>query len=135
MKVLKWIGIGVGGLAALAGITIAVVFALTASAASAADAFLAQVGQARYEEAYRSTAPQFQTDTSLDTFRSKVERFGLDKYQSVSWNSREIGGGKTRLEGTVRTRDGRTVRVKVWLVKEGDVWKVYGMHMLAGGVT
>ena len=135
MKALKWIGIGVGGLAAVAGIAVAIVLALTAGAASAADAFLSQVGQARYEEAYRSTAPQFQTQTSLETFRSTMQRFGLDKYQSASWNSREISGGQTQLEGTLKTRDGRTIRAKVLLVKEGDVWKVYGMDLRAGGVT
>ena len=135
MKALKWIAIGIGSVAALAGVAVAAVFMLTAGAASAADEFLVQVGQGRYEEAYRATAPQFQTQTSLDTFRTAMQRFGLDKYEWASWNSREISGARGQLEGTIRTRDGGRVFATITLVKIGDTWKVYHMQLRPAGAS
>jgi hypothetical protein len=135
MKALKWIGIGLGGVAVLAGVIVALVFTLTAGAAGAADEFLALVGRGRYEEAYRSTAPQFQAQTSLETFRATMQRYGVDKYQSASWSSREISGGRATLEGTIKTRDGGSVAVKAILVETGGQWKMYGLNLRAAGVT
>jgi hypothetical protein len=135
MKVFKWVAIGVGSVMGLAGATVALVFALTAGAAGAADAFLAQVGQGRYEEAYRATAPQFQAQTTLDTFRATMQRFSLDKYESASWNSREVSGARAQLEGTVMTRDGGRVLATVTLVKVDGAWKIYGMQMKSAGAS
>lgn len=135
MKALKWIAIGIGGVVALAGIAVAAVFMLTAGVAGAADDFFAQVGQGRYDEAYRATAPQFQAQTKLETFRTTMQRFGLDKYQSASWTSREMSGGQTKLEGTLKTRDGSNVVASVTLVKVDDVWKVYYIQLRPAGAS
>jgi hypothetical protein len=135
MKALKWLGIGFGGVAVLAAAIIALVFALTAGAARATDEFLALVGEGRYEEAYRSTAPQFQAQTSLDNFRATMQRFGLDKYQSASWSSREISGARGQVEGTIKTRNGGSVLATVTLIKVGDTWKVYGLQLRPAGAT
>lgn len=135
MKVLKWVAIGLGGVMTVAGGIIALAFALTAGVASAADEFLSRVGQGRYEEAYRSTAPQFQAQTSLETFRATMQRFSVDKYRSASWSSREINNGRAQVEGTIKTRDGGSVIATVTLVKVGDAWKVYGMQLRPAGAT
>lgn len=135
MKALKWIAIGIGSVVALAGVAVAAVFMLTAGVASAADELLAQVGQGRYEEAHRSTAPQFQAQTKLEAFRAAMQRFGLDKFQSASWNSREITNGVAKLEGTIKTRDGGSVVATITLVKVGDAWKVYHMQLRPAGAT
>lgn len=134
MKALKWVGIGVGGLVALGGIVVAVVFMLTAGAASAGNAFLALVGEGKYEEAYAAAAPQFREQTSLDRFRATMQRFGLDKFEAASWNSREISGGTATLDGTITTRNGGRVIAKMQLVKVGDTWKVHGMNLRPAGV-
>jgi hypothetical protein len=129
MKALKWIGIGFGGLAAVAAGIFALAFLLTAGAARATDEFLALVGQERYEEAYKAATPEFQKQTSLEDFRATMKRMGVDKYESAAWTSREIDGGRTKIEGTVRLRDGRKLLMAVGLVKIGDTWRVYGMDM------
>ncbi|HEY7608353.1 MAG TPA: hypothetical protein VIF14_03905 [Alphaproteobacteria bacterium] len=135
MKALKWIAIGVGGLAALAGVAVAAVFMLTAGASDAAEQFLARIGRGQYEEAYRSTTPQFQAQTSFETFRATMQRYKIDAYDSASWNSREISGGRATLEGTIRTRGGGNVSARISLVEIGDAWKVEGLHLKAAGIT
>ena len=129
MKALKWIGIGVGGLAAVAAGIFALAFLLTAGAARATDDFLAEIGQSRFEEAYKATAPEFQKQTSLEAFRATMQRMGVDKYESAAWNSREIVNDRAKVEGTVRLSDGRKLLMAVALVKIGDTWKVLGMDM------
>lgn len=129
MRALKWTAIGVGGFVMLIGAIAAAVFMLTAGAASATDDFFAEVRQGRVEEAYRSTSPQFQQATSLDAFRTIVQRFRLEKFESVSWNAREIVDGHTKVGGTIKTRDGGSVHATVTLVKVGGSWKVHGFHL------
>jgi hypothetical protein len=132
MKALKWVGIGVGGFAALIGAIFAVVFSLTSGAASVATEFLTLVSESKYEEAYQATTPQFRKDVKLETFRGVIK---LDKFESVSWNSREISGEGVKLEGTVRLSDGRTVVAIVKLEKIDDAWRVYSVTLRRPGVS
>ncbi|HEY7608852.1 MAG TPA: hypothetical protein VIF14_06435 [Alphaproteobacteria bacterium] len=134
MKALKWIGIGVGSLAALVGGILVLVFWLTSGAVDAAEAFLSLVGKGQYEEAYRAAAPQFRTSQDLASFRATMQRYGLDQYESASWSSREINDGRATLEGTVRTRGGGRVPTSVVLVKSDGAWLVYGMRFTGAGV-
>ena len=133
MSALKWTAIGIGGFVMLIGAIAAAVFMLTAGAASATDEFFAEVRQGRTEEAYRSTSPQFQQETSLDAFRAIVQRFRLEKFESVSWNAREIADGQTKVGGTIKTRDGGSVNATVILVKADGTWKVHAFHLKADG--
>ena len=80
MKALKWILIAAGAVGVLAAAIVALVFSLTGGAVDAAEAFFALVGQGKYEEAYRSAAPQFRTSQDFGAFRSTMQRYGLDKY-------------------------------------------------------
>ena len=128
MKALKWIGLGVGGFAALAAAIVAAAFLITAGAAGAGDDFVKLVGESKYEEAYRSAAPEFRKETSLETFRALMQRFALDKAEGAAWSSREVSGGAARLEGTIKTRNG-AVAIKMQLVKQDGIWRVYGFSL------
>ncbi len=134
MKALKWIAIAAGAAGVLAAGIVVLVFSLTSGAVDAAEAFLALVGQGKYEEAYRSAAPQFRSSQDLGAFRATMQRYGLDKYDSASWSSREITNGRATLEGTVRTTGGGRVPTSVILVKSDGTWLVYGMRFRAAGV-
>jgi hypothetical protein len=134
MKALKWIAIGVGGLVVVAGAIVVLVFWLTGGAVDAAEAFLTLVGKGQYEEAYRSAAPQFRSNQDLGTFLATMQRYGLDKYESASWSSREITNGRATLEGTIRTSGGGRVPASVILVKSDGAWLVYGMRFAGAGV-
>lgn len=127
MKALKWVGLGVGGFAALIGAIFAVWFMLTAGAAGAASEFLKLVSESKYEEAYQATTPQFRKDIKLDNFRAVIT---LEPFETVSWTKREISssGGAT-LAGAIKTRDGATVEVIVKLEKIDGAWKVYSVSL------
>ena len=135
MKALKWIAVGVGAVAALAAAIIVLVFALTGGAVDAAEAFLTHVGNGRYEEAYRSAAPQFRSSQDLATFRAAAERHGLDKYESASWSSREIADGRATLSGTIRLKGGGSLPATVVVVKSDGNWLVYSMRFDRAGVS
>ncbi len=135
MKALKWSGLGVGGLAALAAAIVAAAFLITSGAATAGGEFVKLVGESKYEEAYRSTAPEFRKETSLETFRALMQRFALDKAAAASWNSRAVSGGVATLEGTIKIRNGGAVAIKMQLVKSDGVWRVYGFSLRAAGTS
>jgi len=135
MKALKWIGIGLGGVGVLVGLILVLVFSLTGGAVDAAEAFLSLVGKGQYEEAYRSAAPQFRTSQDLGSFRTTMQRYGLDKYESASWSSREVTNGRATLEGTIRTSGGGRVPASVVLVKSEGAWLVYGLRFRGAGVS
>ncbi len=134
MKALKWIGLGAGGLAALAAAIVAAAFLITAGAAGAGDDFVKLVGARKYEDAYRSAAPEFRKETSLETFRALMQRFALDTAEAVSWSSREVSGGAATLVGTIKTRNG-AVAIKMQLAKQDGVWRVYGFSLRAAGTS
>jgi hypothetical protein len=135
MKVLKWVAVGVGAVGILVGAILVLVFALTGGAVDAAEAFLTHVGNGRYEEAYRSAAPQFRSNQDLAAFRAVAQRYGLDKYESASWNSREINDGRATLEGAIRTKGGGRVPATVVLVKSDGNWLVYSLRFTEAGVS
>jgi len=133
MKALKWVGIGVGGFAAVIGAIFAAVFVLTAGPAGAATEFLKMVNEDRYEDAYQATTPQFRKEVPLQKFREAVRLRGLE---SVSWHSRGISTGTgATLEGTLKLRDGSTAAVIVKLEKIEGAWKVYSVVMRRNGAS
>jgi hypothetical protein len=133
MKALKWIGIGVGGFAAVIGAIFAAVFMLTGDAATAATDFLKLVNEDRYEEAYQATTPQFRKEVPLQKFREAVKLRG---FETVSWHSRQVStGAGITLEGTLKLRDGSTAAVVVKLEKIEGAWKVYSVVMRRNGAS
>ncbi|MEW5725137.1 MAG: hypothetical protein AB1896_18635 [Thermodesulfobacteriota bacterium] len=120
-----------GGLALFAGIIILIVvlvFTLTGGAADEANDFLAKIGQGRMAEAYRQTAPEFQNAQSEGCFKQAVTTLGLTDYQSASWTSRSIDTAKATLEGSVTTKSGGKVPLKMVLVKVNDQWRVLALE-------
>ena len=100
-------------------------FALaTEPAAEAANSFLDHVGNGRIEQAYKEAAPLFRQRQALSAFRIAAQRFGMDKFKSASWSSREISGNRTLLKGTITLRDGTW-----WRNLRGGA----GVRVLAGG--
>lgn len=135
MKALKWVLIGGAGVIAIVGVLIWVIFAATNPAAKAADTFLDHVGNGRIEQAYKDAAPLFRQRQGLDAFRLAVKRFGLDRFASSSWTSREISGNRVLLKGSVTLRDGVKFPAEVGLLKFEKIWRVYGMTFPTGGAT
>jgi hypothetical protein len=64
-----------------------------------------------------------------------MQRFALDKAEAASWSSRAVSGGVATLEGTIKTRNGGAVAIKMQLVKSDGVWRVYGFSLRAAGTS
>jgi hypothetical protein len=135
MKAWKWVLIGGAGVIVVIGLVIAVVFIATNPAAEAANTFLDHVGNGRIERAYKEAAPLFRQRQALSAFRIAVRRFGMDKFKSASWTSREISGDRVLLKGTIELRDGTKLPAHIGLVKTAGTWRVYGMTFPAGGIS
>jgi hypothetical protein len=116
-----------GGIAALGGGLVALIFFLTSGVTTAADQFLALLGQGRTPDAYRSTASAFQRTTDEPAFAQVVAELGLDHFASSSWSSRRFQNDTGAVEGTITTREGGKVPLAIQLVKEGGAWKVLGL--------
>ena len=135
MKAWKWILVGIAGAIVAIGVLIWAIFAATNPAADAANAFLDHVGNGRIEQAYKEAAPLFRQRQALSAFRIAARRYGMDKYKSASWSSREINGDRALLKGTIELKDGSSLPAHIGLVKSGGAWRVYGMTFPAGGIS
>jgi hypothetical protein len=135
MKAWQWVLIGVAGVIVAIGVAIGAIFLVTSPAAEAANKFLDHVGHNRIEQAYKEAAPLFRQRQSLGAFRLAAKRFGIDRYASASWNSRETTGRRTILKGTIKLRGGQEFPAEVGLLKVGDTWRVYGMTFPSGGMS
>jgi len=135
MKAWKWILVGGACVVVAVVLFNLLIFATTGPAAEAANAFLDHVGNGRIEQAYKEAAPLFRQRQALSAFRVAAQRFGMDKFKSASWSSREISGDRTLLKGTITLRDGSRLPAHIGLVKIGDAWRVFGMTFPSGGVS
>lgn len=128
----KWIPWVAGGCGCLvvAGIILGVVIfagvkAMTADAEKVVDSFLAAAGRGDAPAAYASFSGPLQQVQGYDEFAAGVSNSPhLFQTQSVSYSSRNVEGGETRLEGTATLTNGATVPVSFTLVKEGEAWKL-----------
>jgi hypothetical protein len=135
LPAIAWVGIGIGGFFALFAVIFLAIWFLTSGGADAANTFLSHVGNGRYEAAYRATAPQFRAQHSVKSFRATMRRYGLDRYKSATWNSREITDGQITLTGTILTREGQRIPATIILIESQDKWMVYSLRLGAPGVT
>lgn len=127
MNTMKWILVGAAGVVVVVALVIGAIFLATDPAVDAANTFLNHVGNGRVEQAYKEAAPAFRQRQTLDGFRTAVQRYGMDRYASASWPSREIGGNQALLKGTITLRGGGSLAANVGLVKLDGSWRVYGM--------
>jgi len=122
-------------LAVLIVAVVAGVFVLTRGVTEAGDHFLALVREGRTHEAYLATAKAFRTATPEEGFVSFLTSSGLAENQDAQWGSRSFSGSTGELEGSIRTRSGGTVPVKLKLVKEEGAWRVLAIEPVAAGVV
>lgn len=119
--------IAVVALLALGAIVVAVVFYATSGAVEAADEFLETVGRGDLDGAYRQTAPAFQAQQDREAFERVIGQLGLTEYESRSWSSRSVEGGRAEVAGTVKTRAGDRIPLEMTLIKSEGEWRVFSL--------
>ncbi len=123
--------LGVVGL--LAGALVVFAFYTTRGAAESADRFLRTLAAQHYAQAYRLCAQEMKYQQSEDTFTKNAKRFGLDRFKSVQWRSREFVGGLAMLTGSMTTQSNETIDLQISLGKEKRVWKVRSIEIEPNG--
>jgi len=122
------------GASLIATIIVAVVFYITSGLTTTADKFFNAVAGNRYEQAYQYVSQEFRDATPPDQLAVFLERNGLTDYQDASWSERSFSGYRGKLVGTIHTRNGRSIPVRVHLVKSNGHWLVDSIFKPRSGV-
>jgi hypothetical protein len=130
-KVLIGILIGI----VLIAVIVAVVFYLTADVTRSGDDFFALIRDGNAKDAYRSTSREFQAATSQDKFMAFLKSSAIADYESATWTSRSISNNVGELEGTLKTKAGGVVPIKMKFVKEGGKWKLLSIEKATAGIV
>jgi len=110
-------------------------FGMYKETTKAADSFLAQVGSGDVKGAYDSSSATLRQQQTLEQFTSSVKSLGLTEYQSASWTSFNIVNDQGTVEGTMTTKTGGPIPLKVTMIKESGTWRVSGVTSTATGVN
>ena len=101
---------------------------LTAPVAEEGDRFLKVLGEGKPQVAYEMASQSLRQRYSAQQFVSIAGSLKLDGIRSTKWNSRKIENDRGFLEGVVTTGSGATVPMKIELIKENGLWRVFGLQ-------
>ena len=116
---------------------IAVAFVVTAckqhgqtpSPQSAADDFFQKISEARFQEAYDSTAFGFQAQTDFSSFQATAKELGLSTGTIArNWLSEQRAAEDVQLTGELLSATGSKVPVRLTLIRERKAWRVFALH-------
>jgi hypothetical protein len=116
-------------------IIVAAVFYLTADVTRSGDSFLALIRDGNAKDAYQSTSREFQAATSQDQFMAFLKSSTIADYESAAWSSRSISDNIGELEGSIKTKAGGVVPVKMKFVKERGKWKLLSIEKASAGIV
>ena len=128
--------IGVGSIAAVIGIVVAIVLQATSGLTKVADNFFEALKQGDTDQALKYFSEQALNQSSkenLDDFR--VDN-SLSDLKNLSWSNRSIsmpGGGE--LTGTVHLKNGQNIPLTLSFKKDGEDWKIYSIKKEAAGIV
>lgn len=128
------IGIFLGLLIIVVGAVLLVLY-LTSDIVNSTDQFFSSIREGNIEEAYQYTATEFRAATPEETFKVFLRETAIVDYDSASWRSRSKQNNIGRLEGSIKTKSGGVIPVKIELVKEEGRWKILSINKKAGGVV
>jgi hypothetical protein len=129
----KWL-VGILVVLALAVVIVLVALQATKGVAKSAETFFSLIREGKMEEAYNSTAQEFQASTSFESFRQFLEITTLKNFSRASWTTRSINSNSGKLIGSIHTQEGGVVPVEIDLVKEAGQWKILSLTRKAGGL-
>jgi len=117
------------------GAIIIVAFTLTKGLPRSADQFFTLIREGKAQDAYLSASREFQASASEADFEAFLKNSSIGAYASSTWSSRSITNNIGELEGSIKTRDGGVVPIKIKLVKEDGRWKIHAIEKAAAGLV
>ncbi|MFH0952705.1 MAG: hypothetical protein V1873_00065 [Verrucomicrobiota bacterium] len=119
----------------LAVIVIGLVFFFTSGMVGAADGFFRAVAQKDIAKTRPFLAEGFLADTSIQELDVFLKQTALADYHKAHWGDRSISAkGVGELEGSVETRTGGMVPIKIYFVKEKGEWKILNIQKTKAGI-
>lgn len=119
----------------LAVVGIALVFRVTSGMVRTADSFFRAVEQKDIAKTKPFLAEGFLADTSMGELDLFLKQTALADYQKAHWGDRSVSSkGVGELEGSVETRTGGMVPIKVYFVKEKGNWKILNIQKTKAGI-
>lgn len=106
-------------------VLLAVALGVTQSLVNVADDFFTELHRGDFQAAYAHLSREFHDNTSVSELRDFAQESALAHYEGATWWERSITGDEGFLDGEVETNTGRYIPVTMWLLKEGDDWKIY----------
>lgn len=126
-RVWHFIAIGVVGVGVLAGGIIALVLSLTQPVVTASDSFMTALKDGNFQAAYSMGTPDLRTE--LGSPERLGAMFARARPQAWSWSSRMIKNGTGTVSGTVTFSGGAESDGAIYLLPEGDDWRIAGFQM------
>jgi hypothetical protein len=117
------------------GAILVVVFTLTKGLPRSADEFFTLIRDGKVKDAYLSASREFQASASEADFEAFLKNSAIADFASATWSSRSIANNIGELEGSIKTRDGGVVPIKIKLVKEDGRWKIHAIEKAAAGLV
>ncbi|HEY9840920.1 MAG: hypothetical protein ACAI44_02015 [Candidatus Sericytochromatia bacterium] len=93
-------------------------------AVDASESFLTEAARNHVHAAYLQASDAFQKQVSEESLSQYLRKNNLMDIASFSWNFRSIKHEKGQTKGTLHTRDGQEMPVKVLLIYQNESWKV-----------
>jgi hypothetical protein len=119
--------IGCGIFGASLSTLVAFVMMATAALPTTADAFFLALKTGDIAGAKTYLHPDARASTTDAELAAFAKNSALAEYESASWNSRGVENGRGHLEGTLRTRSGKEVPMRVEFRKDGE-WKIQALR-------
>jgi hypothetical protein len=130
-KAFKWIVV----IAAAIALIIVVVFSLTADLPKVAEAFFKTAQGEHFADVQKYLGSGFLAATPINELKTFLRDSQLMEYQSASWPSRSIRSGEGEIEGTITTKKGGRVPLKMYFVKENSTWKIHRINLAGAGAS
>jgi len=116
-------------------VLVAAVFYLTSGITRSANQFFTLVRSGNIQAAYASTAQEFRAATSESQFADFLKDSLVADYESSTWTSRSVRNNTGELEGSLKTKSGGVIPIKIIFVKETGSWKVLSIKKPQAGVS
>ena len=117
------------------GAIILFVFYLTSGLTRSADQFFTLIREGKAKDAYLSASREFQAATPEENFMAFLKSSTIADYESATWSSRSVSNKIGELEGSIKTRAGGIIPVKLRLIKEDGQWKIHAIEKAAAGLV
>lgn len=132
---MKKVLIGLVVVLVVIGAIVLLVLLLTGGLTRSADEFFTLVREGKAKDAYLSTTREFQASAPEEDFAAFLKNSTIADYESATWSSRSVTNKIGELEGSIKTRAGGVIPIKLKLIKEDGKWKIHSIEKVAAGLV